>query len=307
MSELYKLLRPTSFKQMFGNAEAVKQCYNWVKNNRVPHFVLFSGGSGMGKTTLARIMKTKLKCGDFDFEEINAAGQARGIEKIKTIESQINLAPLQGPCRIYLVDEAHMLTKDAQNAFLKMLEDTPKHVYFFFCTTDPQKLIPTIRTRATIVNVAPLAADECLSMLEDACERAEIECESEVLEAIVEASGGSSRKALVLLNQIKDMEPDEQLASISKEDVQRTAIELCRVLMNPKSKWQDAANILKGMEEDAESFRWMMLGYASSVILKGGPIANRAFVILDQFSGNYYDSKKAGLLADCWEVIHGRK
>jgi len=305
--ELYKKYRPTTFKAMVGSKAAVSQCLNWTQKGKAPHCILFQGPSGCGKTTLARILKKKLCCGDADFQEINAAGQARGIERIKQIESQIRMAAIAGDCRIYLIDEAHKLTNDAQNAILKMLEDTPAHVYFMLCTTDPQKLIATIRTRATAVTVSPLTQAESLQLIKSVCDKEGITCSEPVAEAIADAADGSARKVLVLLNQIIGMEEDAQLEMISKEDAQRTAKELCQKLMNPRSNWKDVAPILKSLDEDAESFRWMMLGYASAVALSGGKMANRAFVILDQFAGNYFDSKKAGLIADCWEVVHGRK
>lgn len=303
--ELYKRHRPKSFKAFAGNTAVAAQLKEWVAKGRVPHFILFQGGSGMGKTTLARILKAKLKCGDPDFQEINAAGQGRGIERVKQIESQIGMAPIAGECRIYLIDEAHKLTNDAQNALLKMLEDTPRHVYFFVCTTDPQKLIATIRTRATTVTVAPLQSEEMRALLQKVCGKEEIELSEDVEDAIVEVAEGSSRQALVLLNQIVGLEEQDQLDTISKADHKRAAIELCRKLFNTRTTWKEVAGIIKSLDVEPEQFRWMILGYASTICLGGGKMASRAFVILDQFNGNYYDSKKAGLIADCWEVVHG--
>src|SRR5690606_3369465 len=108
----------------------------------IPHAMLFTGPSGCGKTTLARILRVKLRCSDNDFQEINAA-DFRGIDSIRSMRQQVGAAPLGGDSRIWLIDEAHSMTADAQNAFLKLLEDTPRHVYFFLATTDPQKLKKT--------------------------------------------------------------------------------------------------------------------------------------------------------------------
>lgn len=306
--ELYKKYRPKTFKAFAGNKAVKNQLAGWVRNKKVPHCILFQGGSGMGKTTLARILRTKLNCGDADLREINAAGKARGIDEVKKIESQISMAPISGDCRFYIIDEAHKMTNDAQNAILKMLEDTPKHVYFVLCTTEPNKLLKTIKTRSTIVTVSPLTQTECEALLVKICKREKLEVEEEVVEAIAKASDGSSRKALVLLNQVADMDPEQRLDAIVNTDETKHAIDLCRLLMNTRTKWPAVAKLIKSIEGlEAESFRWMMLSYANNVILGGGKNAARAFVILDQFSSNYYDTKKSGLLADCWEVIHGEQ
>ena len=307
LKEFYKSDRPVSFKDVVGNEAAVAQCKEWVKQEAVPHCILFQGGSGMGKTTLARILANKLDCGRADFQEINAAGQARGIEKIKQIESQLQMAPIQGSSRIYLIDEAQQLTSAAQNALLKMTEDTPSHVYFFFCTTDPQKIVNTLKTRASVVTVSPLAAGDMLGLLKKTCDKHNVKATKEVLERIVDVADGSSRKALVLLYQIAGLKKEEQqLEAISKSDSKAQAIELCRKLINPRVKWPEIADLLLRIEEEPETIRWMMLGYATSVLLKGGKLANACFVILEEFSDNYFDSKKAGLVRDCWTVVHSR-
>ena len=116
MHELYKKYRPKSFKAFAGNEAVKSQLSGWVRTKKVPHCILFQGGSGMGKTTLARILRKKLNCSDADLREINAAGKARGIEEVKKIESQIAMAPIGGDCRVYIIDECHKMTNDAQNA-----------------------------------------------------------------------------------------------------------------------------------------------------------------------------------------------
>lgn len=313
MDELYKVERPKTFKQVVGNADVKSQLIKWLKKDAVPHFILFTGGSGMGKTTLARILRDKLDCGPMDFQEINAAGEARGIDKIKKIESQVGLAPISGSCRIYLIDEAQKLTNDAQNAMLKLLEDTPRHVYFFLCTTDPQKLIPTIRTRATTLQVSPLKDNEMRGLLSTVCEKHDIEISEDVEDAIVENSEGSSRKALVFLNQVAGLDESKALETIEKSDVRAKAIELAQMLMFKRPTWKQVATLLNKLreqgDEQPEQIRWMMLGYASTTCLnaKNKKSASRAFVILDQFQSNYYDTKWAGLIADCFEVVHGRQ
>ena len=137
-TELYRKYRPTSFKQVVGQEEAIRTLTELGKRKAIPHAILFTGPSGVGKTTLARILQRKLKCVGNDFVEMNAAND-RGVGIIRSIQNKVGLAPMLGSCRIWLMDEAHQLTSDAQSAFLKLLEDTPSHVYFMLATTDPQK------------------------------------------------------------------------------------------------------------------------------------------------------------------------
>ena len=132
--ELYKKHRPSYLEDVFGQPEAVKVLGSMIEKDDLPHSILFTGPSGVGKTTLARILKEELECHANDFKEINCA-DFRGIDTIRDIRNNMNRQSLMGGPLIWLIDEAHKLTNDAQTAFLKMLEDTPKHVYFFLATT----------------------------------------------------------------------------------------------------------------------------------------------------------------------------
>jgi DNA polymerase-3 subunit gamma/tau len=138
--ELYLKHRPSLFKQVIGQDDAVNVLQQLLKGDRFPHALLLSGPSGCGKTTLARICRDKLECTGADFQELNGA-DTRGIDTIREIRSHLNLRPMHGKCRIWYIDEAHKLSNDAQNALLKMLEDTPTTAYFMLATTEPNKLI----------------------------------------------------------------------------------------------------------------------------------------------------------------------
>jgi DNA polymerase III gamma/tau subunit len=308
--ELYKKYRPQTLTELHGNTSIKQMLKKWLAEDATPHCILFQGGSGMGKTTIARVLRKRLDCSDRDLVELNAAGEARGIETIRTIQSRMHMAPLGGKCRVWIIDEAHKLTGDAQNALLKILEDTPRHVYFFLCTTDPQKLLPTIKTRASVVTVTPLSTTEMQGLLKKVMMKEDFDVSEDVVDAIVEVADGGARKALVLLHSVRYVEGEEQqLALVKREETQRQAIDLCRLLIDKKNKWPTVAKYIKELKKsegfEAESFRWMMLAYAESIVLSGGPLANRAFCILNQFSTNYYDTKTSGLVVDCWELVNG--
>jgi len=271
----------------------------------LPHALLFTGPSGCGKTTLARVLKNKLRCSDHDFKEMNCA-DFRGIDMVRDIRASVNLAPMNGECRIWLIDECHELTKNAQNAFLKLLEDTPRHVYFFLATTDPGKLLKTIITRCSQIKVALVPDRELSKHLETIIKAETKTVPGDVLEKIVETAEGSVRKALVLLDQVIGMDNEkEQLSVIQRAEAEREGIAVARALMNPRIRWPEMAKVLKETTEEPETIRWIVLGYMRSVLLGGGKLAPRAAGIIEEFSEPFYNSKAAGLTFACYSIICG--
>jgi DNA polymerase III subunit gamma/tau len=302
--ELFKKYRPKTLAKVIGQASAVKTLTEYVKAKRIPHAMIFTGPSGCGKTTLARIMKTEVNCGDHDFTELNCA-DFRGIDMVREIRSRINLGSLEGKgrSRVYLIDEAHMLTKDAQNALLKMVEEPPSHVYFMLATTDPGKLIKTIINRCTPIKVELLGNKDMKKLIEYVCAKEDKELTEDVTDKLMDCAEGSARKVLVLLDQIIALDDEEdQLEAIANPEAERQAIEIARALLNPKTTWYDMAKLLKSVDEDPESLRWMVLGYASAILL-GGKANTRAFQMIEAFGENFYDTKRAGLIAACYELV----
>lgn len=309
--ELYRRYRPSTFNELVGQDEAVKMLTDFGKRSAMPHCLLFTGPSGCGKTTLARIVKTKMKCGEPDYQELNTA-DFRGIDMVREIRSRMNLSPLAGKVRMWLIDEAHKLTGDAQNALLKMLEDPPSHVYFMLATTDPQKLLQTIRTRATEIKVRALKEKEMGTLLDSVCKQeAGSALVQEIRDKIVDLADGSPRKALVLLNQIMGEEDTEAaLAALSGGVAEKDSIELARLLLSPKVSWPEITKLLKALpdlETQAEGIRRLVLAYMSSVAMGGGKGCAKAIEVIDCFRMPYYDSGKAGLLLSCWDAIGAGK
>jgi DNA polymerase-3 subunit gamma/tau len=303
--ELYKRYRPKTFKAVLGQDEAVKMLTQLVITRKVPHALLFTGPSGCGKTTLARILRRKLHCGESDFFEVNVA-DFRGIDMVRDIRSRMSLSPISGECRMWLVDEAAKLTSDGQDAFLKILEDTPSHVYFILCTTDPQKLKRTIITRCTEVNLRLLPNKTLDQLIGDVSGKEQVQLYDDVRDKIVSHAEGSARKALVLLNQVMGLKTEEeQLEAVEKGDYKAQAIELARALIKPRADWAEVSAILKSLDEEAEGIRRMLLGYCQSVLLGGGKLSDRAYMIIDALREPLYDIGKPGLVAACWEVVKG--
>lgn len=303
--ELYKKYRPRKFKQVRGQNAAITVLAKMVEQERVPHTILFTGPSGTGKTTLARILRVALGCADIDFFEVNCSNY-NGIQTIRDIERHMSKAPIKGKCRVWYLDECERLTTDAQKAALKMLEDTPSHVYFMLATTDSTKIIKAIKTRATEVNLKPLTNDVMEQLLNYVLRKEEEEITETVMEKIVDVSGGSARQALVLLEQVCVLEDeDEQLEIIVPPKADAQAIEIVRCLMNAKTPWKKVADLLKEVEGEPEGIRRLILSYARTLLLSGNKQTGRAYIIINTFSESFFTSGAAGLAACCYEVLVG--
>lgn len=312
-NEFHSKYRPTKLKHVVGQPNAVKVLESL--KGKIPHALLFTGPSGVGKTTLSRITKDLLGCSDMDYKEINAAS-ARGVDTIREIESKMQLSPMNGKCRIFYLDEAHRLTNDAQSALLKMLEDTPHHVYFILATTDPQKLLPTIRTRCTDIALKSVEDDELRKLINRIDAKEKLDLSEAVVDALVEVADGSPRRAVVSLGRIAELETEEeQLEAIELADEKKQAIDLCRYLMGHRSNlkgWSDVALTIKSIpESDIESFRRMVLAYASSVMVGAkerkppNKPNQKAYQVMVAFAEPFFNSGRAGLIMACCETIFG--
>lgn len=143
---LYRKYRPQTFSDVVGQEQIVSLLQTTIAQKKVSHAYLFCGGRGTGKTTVARIFARDIGCNPEDVIEIDAASN-RGIDEIRELRDAVRTVPFSSPYKVYIVDEAHMLTKEAANALLKTLEEPPSHVIFILATTDPEKLPATIVSR----------------------------------------------------------------------------------------------------------------------------------------------------------------
>ena len=224
----------------------------------------------------------------------------------RELKQRSGLSPIQGPCRIWLIDECANMTPQAQECLLKLLEDTPKHVYFFLCTTDPQKLKKTIITRATEIRVKPLKPAVLKELVLDVVAKEGKTIESDVADKIADIAEGSARKALVLLHQVIDLSSeDEKLEALQKADLKRVGIDIARALIKG-AKWPEVAGLLKTVDEEPETIRRIILGYMTTVSLsKPNPV--REINIIEAFLEPFYNTGKAGLVQACAVVTLGGK
>ena len=198
----YRKYRPASLEELVGQSDAVKLIQQQVKNNNLSHAYLFSGPRGVGKTSLARIIATTLGCDPvFDITEIDAASHNK-VDDIRDLNDSINfIASSPGNKRVFILDEVHMLSNAASNAFLKTLEEPPAHVIFILATTEPDRVLETIKSRTTHIAFKRISNEEIVETLTRIAKSEKIKIGDEVLKYISNQSEGSLRDAINLFEQ----------------------------------------------------------------------------------------------------------
>lgn len=299
---LYHKYRPKTFEKVIGNVEVVSAIKNMVEDKqKCPHSFLLHGPTGTGKTTISRIIADMLGCHENDFRELDAA-DFRGIDSIREIRKQAQFKPMSGNVRVWILDECHKLTNDAQNALLKIVEDTPEHVYFIFCTTEPQKLISTLKARCSQFQLKTLNDKQMHMLLRRTVKEENESLEAPIYEQIIQDSLGHPRNGLQILDQVLRVPSELRLETAKKSaEEQSQSIELCRALLARKG-WKEVNTILAGLtDQEPESIRRHILGYCQSVLLKSDN--SQAALIIEQFWEPLYNTGFPGLVFCCYSII----
>ena len=192
---LYRKYRPENFSEVLGQLEVVTSLQNSIKNKNISHAYLFSGGRGSGKTSVARIFARELGVSPHDIYEIDAASN-RGIDQIRELRSAVEILPLESEHKVYIIDEVHMLTKEAFNALLKTLEEPPKHVIFILATTEKHKVLDTIISRCQVFEFRRGNTEVLKELIEKVTKAEKIKIDQKSVEYVAMLGGGSFRDTL---------------------------------------------------------------------------------------------------------------
>ena len=199
---LYRKYRPTKLSELVGQEEAVSLINNQIENENLGHAYLFLGPRGVGKTSLARIIALQLGCDPiFDISEIDAATHNK-VDHIREMNESVNfIASSPGKKRVFILDEVHMLSNAASNAFLKTLEEPPEHIIFILATTEPETVLETIKSRTTQIGFKKITEDEIIKTLKKIGKKEKIDLDVEIIKMIANSSDGSLRDAINLFEQ----------------------------------------------------------------------------------------------------------
>ena len=280
--------RPLSWDTVIGQS-AIIQSLRGTVESKSARSILFTGPSGVGKTTLARISAGGVGCSPENLIELDAATHT-GIDAMRELKNVLRYKPL-GPStvRAVIVDECQALSKASWQSLLKSIEEPSEGLYWFFCTTEPSRVPVTIQTRCVQYHLKLVRRDDLADLVEQVARKEQITLSEEIGRVIVSEADGSPRKALANLAACADCESvDEAYEVLQAMDGESDELrKFCRAMLDGKLSWEVAKSFLVSVKEsDGESVRRSVVGYLKVVLLaaKSKETAMSTFELLDQFS-----------------------
>lgn len=198
---LYRRYRPHTFKDLVGQSQVIEPLMEQLKSGKVGHAYLFAGSRGLGKTSVARIFAKELKTHERDVYEIDAASN-NSVDDIRALTEQVYTLPFASPLKVYILDEAHMLSKGAWNAFLKTLEEPPAHAIFILATTELEKVPDTVISRCQVFEFKRPTREGLTKVVLNIAKKEECLLEPAAAELIALLADGSYRDALSILEKV---------------------------------------------------------------------------------------------------------
>ncbi len=274
---LHQKYRPQTFEDVVGQDAVVKSLTSVLSHKGSQAFMLY-GPSGVGKTTLARIACHKLGCHDDAIMEIDAATNT-GIDEMRAIQADVQYRPFGGDARAVIIDECHRLSRNAWDSMLKVLEEPPKYLTWWLCTTEASKVPHTIKTRCATFTLKSVTNEDLHRLLKRVCKAEGIKTDYNNL--IVYEAHGSPRQLLVNLVQCRNATSEKEAKEVLRSAQDSEPVrELCQLLLKGEN-WQKAMAIVGRMEHEApESVRILVSIYLSKV-LQGATNEDRIIHLLN--------------------------
>jgi DNA polymerase III gamma/tau subunit len=298
--------RPTDFDEVIGHAEMMAAVQRAIGGDTRPHAYLLTGPSGLGKTTIARIIATHLGC---EVQEIDAASN-NGVDDMRgLVESAQHMSLSGAGGKAIIIDECHMLSKSAWQVLLKLLEEPPAHLFLMLCTTELGKVPETILTRCFHVVLKPLSPDEMMELILLTEQLEGWTIHDDVVQAIMQASRGSPRMALALLDVGHDAPSrDELMRIVTLTEAGEALQELIQYLVKGGKAWDHIKTILERVEEDQLDSALIGMGRYITVMMLRAPEdqARKAWHILEALHWpiSTFD-RKAAFYAAIGRVVWG--
>lgn len=322
--------RPRDIDYVVGHSGIKKFLKKSMADGTLPQVMLFYGPKGTGKTTIARIIAAGLNCEEGvslspcgvcdscrsvfsdsspDFREINVADKT-GVETVRNIIETVRFAPMYLNNKVYILDEAHMLSKPAQNAILKKLEDTPKNIYILFCTTSRENLIPTLPDRCYDFCFKGLNEKELLSIIEDIVITEGKTLNGDIVKCLIETADGSARRLVVNLHKVlvSDVHTIEEASEIlGTEIMQQQDIKYLSKAIIAADNKKALQVINKYSYSDCDVARKSLINYFGVMLLRIGASksiskANKISNIIDILSSNITNPSKGLFVNDIYKI-----
>jgi DNA polymerase III gamma/tau subunit len=296
---LHTKYRPDTFDAVLGQETVIRSLKRVVKDGRA-HAFIFTGPSGTGKTTLARILANEFAGNSrsmVNLDEIDGASKS-GADDVRELVTRSLYRAIGGsPVKFIIIDEAHRLSAAAWTVFLKPVEEPPAHVYYAFCTTEVSKIPKAIITRCLRFDLKPVKEELILDLLVRVVDNEQFQIDDEIIEAIAENANGSPRQALVYLEECLACKSAAEARQLMRSAGQsKELIDLARWLVGGKGhSWAEAAKYVKALEgTDGESCRIVLTAYLSSVLMntKNDKTASNLLRMMECFSKPYSQSDK---------------
>jgi len=214
---LYRIHRPATFAEVIGQEQVTKPLEEAAKSKKIGHAYLFAGSRGLGKTSVARIFAAAIGCGENDLYEVDAAS-TNSVDDIRALTEGVYTLPFSSPYKVYILDEVHMLSKSAWNAFLKTLEEPPAHAVFILATTELEKVPETVQSRCQVFEFKKPSRAVLAQMTAAVAKKEGYTLAPDAAELIAMLAEGSYRDALSVLQKVFAASPDKKL---SREEVEK--------------------------------------------------------------------------------------
>lgn len=303
--DLAEKYRPKTLDEIYGQDHVIPSLKSIMsrKIESIPHTFSFFGHFGCGKTTLAYIVANTLGCSEINIQYYNTAN-TRGIDTIRDMETACQYRPItkpgDNPIKFYILDECHEITKSGQNAMLKMLEKPPDHAYFVLCTSEHEKLLDPLRSRANTYVLKPLSRLTLVKIIKEVCKKERVTFPGDIIRSIADYSENSARNALKILDKVIDIADDDEVrkaipgAAIEYKEI----IDICRIMLDRSyTSWPDLCTLLKSIDAKPDEIRRGILGYLGSVAMNSQKYPARLITMCSLFSESIMYSNMGALVA----------
>lgn len=285
--------RPQTWKEVWGQDEIVKS-FRAALQDKISHAFIFTGPSGCGKTTLSRLGAKEVGAKDSDIVDFDGATYS-GVNEIRALTETVSFRPLGGKVKPYIIDEVHRISGQAWDTLLKKVEEPPEWVYWFFCTTDLNKVPKTIKTRCVTYTLKTLKVPDLVDYLDHIVEVEGLDTPRTILELCAREANGSPRQALSNLSACFSATSREKAADIILQELEKeqgAAFALAKLIASG-AKWDKIQPLFETLkEENPESIRRVVQQYFTSVVInsKNDETVCKALKVLDNFSYSWNTS-----------------